>query len=43
MPKLEPGEARRIILPSAASCAKADMALVTEAVAEMQAWRHYAP
>jgi len=42
MLKMESGEAKRIILPSPASCAKVDMALVTEAVAEMQAWRHYA-
>lgn len=42
MLKLEPGEANRIILPTPAACAQADAATVAEAVATMQAWRHYA-
>lgn len=42
MLKLEPGEANRIILPTPGACAKVDIGLAAEAVAAMQAWRHYA-
>lgn len=42
MLKLEPGEANRIILPALKACAEADRTLAAEAVATMQAWRHYA-
>ena len=42
MLKLEPREASRIIIPTAAALASADAELAAEAVASLQKWRHYA-